>query len=85
MSHKYSVIGKYNDAIAILDKAVEYNKTASSIALRNLAYAAMGNLDKSFKDAEMAYSFDPNNGEAKSAISFCLYLKKLSFFQLPLL
>ncbi|MCX5815131.1 MAG: tetratricopeptide repeat protein, partial [Proteobacteria bacterium] len=48
---------------------------ASFLALRSLAYREKGNLEYAFKDAEKAYSLDPNDRWAKSAMSIA-YIDK---------
>lgn len=46
------------------------NNVVGPIAKRSLIYALKGEIEKANKDAQMAYSLGPNNGLAKSAISF---------------
>jgi len=48
---------------------------ASFLALRSLAYREKGNLENAFKDAEKAYSLNPDDSWAKSAMSIA-YIDK---------
>ncbi len=50
-------------------------EAASPHGLRSLVYAIVGNIEKSLKDAEMAYALNPNDEYAKRAIGLA-YIQK---------
>lgn len=66
--------GKEFEKIITREKMMQ-KSAAYPLGLRSQVYAAMGNHDQSFKDAEMAYSLDPNDRDAKTAISLA-YIQK---------
>ena len=49
-------------------EAVISEKAAAPLAQRSLAHREKGNLEKFYKDAEKAYSLDPNNDGAKESL-----------------
>jgi len=56
-------------------EAVISEKAAAPLAQRSLAHREKGNLEKFYKDAEKAYSLDPNNDGAKKSLG-AVYIDK---------
>ncbi|MCX5815153.1 MAG: tetratricopeptide repeat protein, partial [Proteobacteria bacterium] len=59
----------------IIRETIIFKGAAPLFGLRSLAYREKGNLEYAFKDAEKAYSLDPNDRWAKSAMSIA-YIDK---------
>ncbi|MGC8814556.1 tetratricopeptide repeat protein [Dictyoglomus sp.] len=62
---------KPRDVTLIREKII-YKQAAPAFAIRALAYRELGKKEVFLKDAEMAYSLNPNNSWAKSAIAVAL-------------
>lgn len=69
--------GLFAQAIDLLTKNTTtwVDKAASPLALRSLAYREIADAEKASKDAERAYSLDPNNDNAKEALG-AVYMDK---------
>lgn len=70
----YRQMGRYDDALETANKAVALipktvKDAAPFLGFRSLCYREKGDLENAFQDAEKAYSLNPDDGWAKSAMS----------------
>jgi len=80
LTNAYMIAGRFDDAIKVIDKAVEDvyvirgigvgSESASSLGKRSLINAIKGNFEEARQDAGRAYALNPNEVWAKSAMSF---------------
>jgi tetratricopeptide (TPR) repeat protein len=81
LANSYRLMGKYDDAIASVNKAIELQSVtgsgstmiidknaAFSFGLRSLIHRCKGNKEESFKDAEKAYALDSANTWARISL-----------------
>jgi len=71
----YMAVGNFNKAIEVANNVMKTNADAQLLAQRSLCYREIGDLEQAVKDAEAAYSLNPNLDKTKISLG-AVYIDK---------